>query len=89
MSKYVKTAKELFVAIPKKKLSTNFQLNVIVFKARTSLRSLLQSLKQNTESRPGLGISQNNLPVQVIKYYINIQESLFIIRRIKNGFSQI
>ena len=53
--KRIKTALELFVAIPNDRLPTNFQLDVFIFEARASIKTLLQSLKQ---CLPGKGIAQ-------------------------------
>ena len=53
MNKYAKTAEKLFVGMPNSKLPTNFQLSIFIFEARVILQTLLQSLKQKAESRPG------------------------------------
>ena len=44
MSTYAKT--KLFGAVPNSRLPANFQLNILIFVARISLQTLLQSLKQ-------------------------------------------
>ena len=46
-----------------------------IFETRARHQTLLQSLKKKTESRPGLGMSQNSLPLQVFKYYMHIAYS--------------
>ena len=44
--KYAKSALKVFVAMPKIRLRTNFQLNIFIFVARVSLQTfVLQSLK--------------------------------------------
>ena len=55
MSKFAKTALNLFVGLPNNKLPTNFQLNIVHFEARVSLQTLLQSLKQKRRKSARIG----------------------------------
>ena len=56
VSKYIcQNSTRLFVAMPNSSLPTNFQLNIFVFEARTSLQTLLPSLKQSANKSAQLG----------------------------------
>ena len=58
---HAKTAVTLFTSILNRKLpTTNFQLNIFIFEARVSLRTLLQPLKQNGK----ISAWEGNVPKQ-------------------------
>ena len=57
MNTYAKTAKKLFIAMPSSRLPTKFQLNIFIFEAKVSPKTLLQPLKQNDNKSARL---QNN-----------------------------
>ena len=43
--RYAKTALKSFVGMSKSKLPTNFQLNIVIFEAKATLQTLLQSVQ--------------------------------------------
>ena len=58
---YAKIEQKLSVFVAKHNswLPTNFQLNIFIFEARTSLQALLQSLKQNAKKSARLENTTN------------------------------
>ena len=63
VNKFTQTAIKSFISMPNSKLSTNFQLNILIFEAKASIWTLLQSLKQKISKNFYEKIHQNNIIV--------------------------
>ena len=66
---------KLSVAMPNSSLQTNFQLNIFIFEAKTSLQTLLhiQSIKQVRTVEPRNSVLQNSRKPRISAKFSNDQ----------------